>query len=260
MERKMYIQRLKDIFLKDKVFTVQDCITPLGLSSSRKTAQVLSRLAKQGHLKRIKRGVYLPVSNKALTPDESYADPWTVLPVVFPKSYIGGWSAANFWQLTEQIFNTTCIITTTRVPYRSRNLGRFKYSIFKIKEYDYFGVDHVLKDHVKIPISDVHKTIIDIIQNPECGGGVQHAIDCFKEYLSIHYDELIFINYASQIKNGSFFKKLGYISEKLLGDSHPLCKLAKERITKGYSYFGSRKAPHTLITRWNLYINESLDL
>ena len=68
-----------------------------------------------GHLKRIKRGIYLPVSHKALTPEEAYADPWSILPAVFPQSYIGGWSAANFWQLTEQIFNTTCVLTPTPV-------------------------------------------------------------------------------------------------------------------------------------------------
>ena len=92
----MYLHRLKSIFLKDSPFTIQEGAQALSLSSSQQTAKILSRLAQQGHLKRIKRGVYLPVSHKALTPEEAYADPWSILPVVFPQGYIGGWSAANF--------------------------------------------------------------------------------------------------------------------------------------------------------------------
>lgn len=256
----MYLHRLKSIFLKDSPFTIQEGAQALSLSSSQQTAKILSRLAQQGHLKRIKRGVYLPVSHKALTPEEAYADPWSILPVVFPQGYIGGWSAANFWQLTEQVFNITCVLTTTHVPHRSKNLGRFQYTFFKIKQDAYFGIDHTWREQVSVPISDIHKTIIDILQNPQCGAGIQHTVDCFKEYMSEHFKEQTFIGYAAQIKNGSFFKRLGYLSEKILGKFHPLCKLSRENLTKGYIALDSHMACPTLITRWNLYINEDLDL
>jgi hypothetical protein len=32
-------------------------------------------------------------------------DPWVLVPTLFGDSYIGGWTAAHHWELSEQLFN-----------------------------------------------------------------------------------------------------------------------------------------------------------
>lgn len=59
-------------------------------------------------------------------------------------------------------------------------------------------------------ISDIHRTIIDIFDNPENGGGIQHGIDCLKSYLhklEANTDKLV--EYAAQLQNGAVYKRLG---------------------------------------------------
>ena len=122
-----------------------------------------------------------------------------------------------------------------------------------------FGTKTVWRNDRKIQISDPHKTIIDMLHNPQVGGGIHHVIDCIKEYLkSNHYDADLLISYAKQMKNGTVFKRLGYIAECLLGNSHKLTKLSHLHITKGYSYLDPEIKKANLVTRWHLFVPEGL--
>jgi predicted transcriptional regulator of viral defense system len=124
--------------------------------------------------------------------------------------------------------------------------------------YNDLGKENIWVDQIQVPISDVHKTIIDMLENPKCGAGIQHSIDCLKVYFDEHYNEKIFISYIKEVKNKVFFKRLGYITEILFGVNHPLCKLSKNYITKGDSLIDSSINCNKLITRWHLYISDGI--
>jgi predicted transcriptional regulator of viral defense system len=122
------------------------------------------------------------------------------------------------------------------------------------------GVEFVWRESSKVRLANVHRTLIDMLENPQCGGGIQHTIDCLKNYFSEHYNEQLFLEYAHTVHNGVFFKRLGFLSEKLLGKNNPLALLAEKRITKGASPIDSHLSCNVFISRWNIYINQELEL
>ena len=65
-------------------------------------AKLLSRWAGQGWLRRVGPGAYVPVQLDSLESDQVLDDPWILVPVLYGPAYIGGWSAAEHWGLTEQ--------------------------------------------------------------------------------------------------------------------------------------------------------------
>src|SRR5512139_1249101 len=69
-------------------------------------AQQLARWAKAGWLARVKRGIYVPVPIESASTDVRLDDPWSVASRLYAPCYIGGWSAAEHWGLTEQIFRS----------------------------------------------------------------------------------------------------------------------------------------------------------
>jgi len=253
----MTIKKLESFFIQEKPFTLKEAANALSLSHP-ETSKVLYNLKKQGHVFPLKRGIFFPVSHKALSPQESLGDPWIIVPLLFPKAYVGGWSAANYWGLTEQLFRTTSLMTVDKISHSEKKINRFEYSLFKTKNDT--GKEKVWRDQVPVFVSDIHKTIVDMLENPRCGAGIQHTIDCFKNYMQEFYEEKILMSYACTVKNGTFFKRLGYITEVLLGPHHPLCLLAKDFITKNYALIDSHMPCKKLITKWNLYINEELTL
>jgi predicted transcriptional regulator of viral defense system len=78
-------------------------------------AKQLARWHLQGLLRRLRRGVYAPVPLTALGQEQVLEDPWVVVPELFGPAYIGGWSAAEHWGLTEQLFRSVCVVTARQV-------------------------------------------------------------------------------------------------------------------------------------------------
>src|SRR5437868_6126194 len=98
---------------------VADAESALGLQL-REAAARLGALARQGWLSRVRRGLYsiVPIEadpRRPVIPE----DPWVLAVAAFSPCYIGGWSAAEHWELTEQIFRSTLVVTSASV--RSRN-------------------------------------------------------------------------------------------------------------------------------------------
>jgi predicted transcriptional regulator of viral defense system len=255
----MYIKELESFFIQEKPFTLGEAAAALSMSHL-EASKVLHRLKKQGHILHLRNGIYLPASHKGLSPEASFGDPWIIVPILFPDAYVGGWSAANYWGITEQIFRTTSLITKGKISHTAHKINRFEYALFKTRHKDDLGQEKIWREQIQIPVSDIHKTMVDMLENPRCGAGIQHTIDCFKTYMEEYYEEKTFMAYARGIKNGTFFKRLGYITEILLGPNHPLCFLAKDLITKNYAPIDSHMPCEKLVTKWNLYINEDLAL
>ena len=96
--------RLADVLKSAGDFiSVDKTVEVLGGSRS-DAARLLARWTNQGLLKRIQRGVYVPVSLASFGAEQVIEDPWRLVTKIFTPGYIGGWSAAEHWGLTEQLF------------------------------------------------------------------------------------------------------------------------------------------------------------
>src|SRR5204863_8787538 len=76
----------------------------------------IASLTRRGWMLRAKRGIYLILPIEAApgqptTPE----DPWILANKLFSPCYIGGWSAIEYWGLSEQLFNSTLVITAANI-------------------------------------------------------------------------------------------------------------------------------------------------
>src|SRR5271168_1759741 len=97
-----------------EVVSVDIASKTLGIDR-RRAAQLLSRWRRQGWLRRIGHGLYVSVPLDLASSEQVVADPWVLVPTLFNQCYIGGWTAAHHWELTEQLFNETLVFTTRRI-------------------------------------------------------------------------------------------------------------------------------------------------
>jgi predicted transcriptional regulator of viral defense system len=227
------------------------------LNVSRAAAsKLLSRWAGQGWLRRVGPGVYAKVDLASIDIEQVLDDPWMIVPALFDPAYIGGRTAAEYWGLTEQIFRDTVVITGR--PVRSkyqRRLG-LHYTVKHIRPDLIFGLEPVWFQNIKVAVSDVHRTILDLLNEPAFGGGIRHVVDCFAEYLRHEYrqDEKL-ISYAERLGNGAVFKRLGFLAERRSGNTY-LVDACRQRITKGNAKLAPTVPSPKLVTRWRLWIPE----
>lgn len=235
------------------VIGVDDAVRILALDRSM-AAKTLARWTTQGWLRRVGHGAYVPASLDSLGSEHVLDDPWVLVPALFAPAYVGGRTAAEHWDLTEQIFNDIVVMTTR--PIRSKSQRRHG-ATFTLKHVDaakLFGAKAVWRGHSKVLVSDVHRTIVDMLDDPGLGGGIQQVADCLGEYLrrADRSDDQLIAN-AERLGNGAVFKRLGFLTEQE-PTAAQLTAACRARLTKGNAKLDPALDCPRLVSRWNLWI------
>lgn len=241
-------------------FTAKEVSKMLGLQLS-KVSVALTYFAAKGWLSRVRRGLYITVPLGTVNPREYKENPLVVASRVFPPCYIGGWSAAEHWEFTDQIFNSVVVFTLRKYRHKTLRIQGTDY-VVKFMSKKYFGqTKSVWEGNVKIQLSDPIQTIVDILDDPSIGGGMRNVMDIVQEYFKSQYrndDEIV--KYIEHRNNKTVYKRLGLIIETFNIDAVKLKETCSKNISAGYSLLDpSVEAGGAFNSKWNLRINVSMD-
>ncbi len=237
--------------------SVSDTARILNVSSS-DAAKLLSRWAKKGWLSRVYRGVYVTVALESSTADMPLENAWVIAEKLFSPCYIGGWSAAENWGLTEQIFRKIMVMTTQK-PRRSLCVVKgTEYLLRQVPDKAMFGLKPVWQGQVKVSVSDPSRTVVDMFGDPTLGGGIRSVADMFINYLKSENKNMeLLLKYAKQLGNGAVFKRLGFMLERFAPQESDAISKCLGELTKGNTKLDATLATDKLITRWRLWIPQS---
>lgn len=235
------------------IITINDAQNTF-LISREKARYLLLSLAKYGWLKPIKSGVYVPVPLEASSQDHTAEDSLVVGNHLFSPCYIGGWTAANFWGFTDQLFLKVWIMTEKAVHHKEREIQQHKFVLKQInKDYQY-GLTFKWVDNNKIFYSDPHKTVIDFA-NFVNDFGIRAFLDVLTEYISSEHKDLdSLFEYAFKAQNKTVFKRIGFAMEQLYPTETRFLNDCMANISKGYSNFASSLICDRFIRRWQLKV------
>lgn len=232
---------------------VEDAAKVLGVSRY-SAARSLARWEGRHWLKRVRRGLYVPIP-LSLTADENVLeDPWMLVPELFAPGYIGGATAAHHWDLTEQIFRTVFVYTTRHVRTTEEAIQGFPFQVRHVAEDRMFGTYTLWRGRTKILLSDIHHTVVDLLDDPSAGGGIRHVEGCLRSYLTAKDVDLsLLLNYAERLGNGAVFKRMGFLGERLHAPADFVDACAR-RLTKGNAKLDPTLLSPRLVKRWRLTV------
>lgn len=237
------------------VIHIADAVRVLGLTRT-EASKLLARWTEQGWLRRVRSGVYVPASLDTLDSEYVLEDPWVLVPSLYGPGYIGGRTAAEFWDLTEQIFNDIVVMTTLDVRDKTEKRHGTTFTLKHIDHRKLFGTKIVWRGRSQVMVSDLQRTIVDILDDPFVGGGIQHVSDCLAEYLRRDdRDDQQLITYIMQMKNGAVFKRLGFLAEQE-PSAAALVEVCRTHMTKGKVKLDPSLDCPVLVTRWRIWIPE----
>ena len=220
-------------------------------------AKLLSRWAKKGWLSRVRRGLYIPIPLESSTADIPLEDAWVIADRIYDSCYIGGWSAAEYWGLTEQIFRTVIVLTKQNPRQRKPTINGTDFLFRTVSNKAMFGLNAVWRGQVKVKVSDPTRTILDMLSDPMLAGGLRSTIDMFRNYLSSEKKDIgLLIEYAERLGNGAVFKRLGFLLEKYAKDEQGFIEQCREKLTTGNAKLDPASKVNKLITRWRLWVPE----
>ncbi len=182
----------------------------LGIDKASATLK-LNRWASAGWLRRVRRGLYIPIPVDAEDPARWTEDPLILADEVWRPCYITGWTAANHWALTDQVFRTTVVKTTARIRKRTDRLLEHEYLLAHAREGELaWGLATVWSSDRKLRMADPARTIVDILDDPRLGGGIRHVAEMLSVFLESH-DSMTLIDYGDRTGNRAIFKRLAYL-------------------------------------------------
>ncbi len=221
-----------------------------------KTAWLLSAWVRRGWLQRLARGVYVPVSIEARVGTRPAADPWVVAAAVFEPCYVTGWSAAGQWDLTEQLYRVTAVVSARRLRNRQPTAGGAEFLVIT-RPLPVEGRVAVWRQGVRVEVADPALTVIDMLDDPRLGPGTREASRTVSAYLrSERRDDAAVIRYGDARGNGAVFKRLGLLVERLASDEIDLLSACRDRLTEGYAKLDPGvDAPGTRRKRWRVIEN-----
>ena len=236
------------------VVTADDAARALEIDRQ-EASKLLARWTRQGWLKRLRRGIYAPVGIDARSKEQTLTNPWILVPEIFNPGYVGGWSAAAHWDLTEQLFRDVCVFTARSFRRKKETIEGTTFVLNRVSEGAIFGTSVVWEQKVGIPDSDPHRTLVDMLDRPATGGGIRHVEACLTAYLRTSAADLErVIEYGDRLSNGAVFKRLGFLLSRIEGGEPRALKACSERLTSGNAKLDPALPAHQLVSRWRLWV------
>jgi len=256
-------REIMDAFAADQRATVSARDVMAALSMERANAQrVLSRLARKGWLLRLRKGTYSLVPLGAPAPEASIEDPWPLAMALFAPCYLSGWTAAEHWDLTEQIFNATVVVTAKPQRAQEQRIGGLRFLCRTVSESALFGTTRVRSSTgARVTMADPHRLVIDVLAAPALGGGGRHTLDVVRAYLrGKHCDLNKLLEYAERTGKGMVFKRLGFAVEQFSAPPAEWIARCRQGMSAGVSLLDpSGPKRGRIITRWRLRLNQPIE-
>lgn len=226
------------------------------LGIDRRTAtRKLDLWSGNGWLRRVRRDLYIPVPVDADDARNWTEDPLVVADEVWSPCYFTGWTAANHWSLTDQVFRTTVLKTTKRIrSMHTSALGQQYLLAHTTDDALTWGLETVWVAERRLLIASPARTVAEILDNPKLAGGIRHGAEILLTYIREH-DPWLLVDAGDRLGNRSVFKRLGYLLSEA-GVKPEIVNACAARVSAGFSLLEPGSPARGPYARaWNLRVN-----
>jgi len=238
-------------------FTLADAVEITGLRPAL-ASSLLHKAGQRGLVSHVKRGLFVLVPAELGSAAEYSGNPYLVARhlVGDAPAFISHASAMEIHRMVTQPQFVVFTSSTKRIPSRTVHGTEFRFVL--IKPNHLFGTTkHWVTKQESVGISDLERTVIDGLRQPEyCGGVTDVAKGLWMRRADMQPGRLV--DYALRLGVGAVARRTGYLLE--LYDLAPEAELARLRRVLTSTYLPldpvlPREGRH--IARWRLQVNIS---
>jgi len=238
-----------------KIFSYADVADITGLSSKSSRSLIL-RMISRGVVTRLKAGLFILVPFEMGREREYLGNPFVVARELCgtPDYYISHASAMEIHQMVTQ--PQLVVYTTTPKFLRPRFVLGTEFRFVRCKPEKFFGYNpHWATKTGKVQVSDLERTIVDGLKQPEyCGGFSEIAKGFWMRREDIDSGKLV--DYALKINVGAVMRRLGFLLELFEVEASRELERLRERLTMTYSILDPvMPAEGKFLARWRLRLN-----
>jgi predicted transcriptional regulator of viral defense system len=194
------------------IFTLADAqnITGLKANSAR---TLVHKMVGRGVATRLRPGVFQLVPPELGRESEYLGNPYVVARELMGRApyYLSHASAMDIHNMVTQPQLIVCV--TSPKAMRGRSILGTEFRFIRCKPEHFFGtVDHWVNKQEKVTVSDLERTVLDGLRQPEyCGGVTEVAKGLWIRRTDIDVARLV--EYALRLNVGAVMRRLGFLME-----------------------------------------------
>jgi predicted transcriptional regulator of viral defense system len=223
-----------NLYERSKVlFDIGEVKAITGLSDASARSFVRS-LVDRGVVTRLKPGLFILVPFELGHEAEYMGHPWLVAKALAGRRdyYLSHGTAMEVHQMITQ--PQLVVYVSTPDPKRTRSIMGTEFRFVRCIKKQLFGIEeHWATKQDKVRVSDIHRTILDGLKQPEyCGGITEVAKGLWMQREKVSPDRLV--AYAIRLNIGAVIRRLGYLLDLYeLGTAKAMTALTN-RLTNTY--------------------------
>ncbi|PYT27165.1 MAG: transcriptional regulator [Acidobacteria bacterium] len=236
-------------------FTLADAQEITGLSSHL-ASSLLHKAVRRGLVSRVKPGVFVIVPPELGSTPEYAGDPYLTAKKLAGSApcFISHAAAMEIHRMVTQ--PQLAVFASSPKRLRSRTVHGTEFRFVSIKPEHYFGtVKHWVTKQESVGISDLERTVIDGLRQPEyCGGVTEVAKGLWMRHQDMQAAKLV--DYALRIGTGAVLRRLGYLLELYaIAPQNELARL-RDALSETYAPLDPMLPEEgTHLRRWRLQLN-----
>lgn len=203
----------------------------------------------------------MPVALESEVADAPPEDAWIVANTAFAPCFVCGWTAAEHWGLTEQVFRTVLVSTTRRPRDRRPVIGGIPFRLRTVREREFFGLRNVWRGRMQVGVTDPTRTILDLMVDPALGGGLRSSTDMLRNYLASREMRNVpqLTQYAEVFGSGAASKRLGFLLSRFAPEEAEAIARCRAAMTQGNAKLDPALPEEKLVTAWRLWLPKGWD-
>jgi len=236
-------------------FTLKDAEAITGLRPAL-VSSLLQKAIQRGLISRLNRGMFIIIPAELGSSVEYAGNPYLTARRLAGDApcFISHASAMEIHRMVTQPQLAVFVSTTRRM--RNRTLHGTEFRFVLVQPRHFFGTTtHWATKQESLEISDLERTVIDGLRQPEyCGGVTEVAKGLWMRHEDMQVSKLV--DYALRLNVGVVIRRLGYLLDFYgIGPQDDLAKL-QGALTDTYAPLDTllpREGPH--LRRWRLQLN-----
>lgn len=237
------------------VFTNRD-VEAISQLSSKSAQRLTHHLVNKGLATRLKAGLFVLVPPE-LGHERSYLGNPYIAAAAMAGDYFSFISHASAMDIHQMVTQPQFVVyTTTKQSIRPHSVLGTEFRFVRCRSAHLFGAEEYwITKTQKIKVSDLERTVIDGLRQPEyCGGFSEVAKGFWMRRQDMDVKKLV--TYSFMLDIGAVYRRLGYLLELFETEDAGQLELLRKKITPTYALLDPMMpAEGKFIARWRLRLN-----
>jgi predicted transcriptional regulator of viral defense system len=184
-------------------------MTLTGINRPESWRQQLNYHRNAGHIIHIRKFLY---AVKPAYRHDDWIDPYLIASKALPNAILAYHTALELYGVAYTTFNELSFLSERQSPPFSFEAQQFKtivqpQALIKTKNTN-FGVDHLNRGGLTIKVTSLERTIVDLLDRPDLGGGWEEIWRSFENITQLDVNKVV--QYALMLDNATTIAKVGY--------------------------------------------------